>query len=1022
MQRYITAVTPLKAGRPGVRITELSASMNFARLPVGDGAVVVAAQSTLPTALACVHRRLLAGERQAAIRELDRLWRTRPADQATVAPLLGRLLVEEGEAAGLNMLRAVADAQHRPDVEAQLIWALWNFGQLSAAVLRLAECLQRYAIDPESSLARSAREIMASGRLAVAGWAAITPKWQLYVELPANAGAYELEIQGLAGERPVRRTMAASSTAHGHLFNLPRAPAGRLLRITADGQPLLGGELSLSPLFALDARSTARGRRVGGWVRLGWHPAQAPLVELADAYGKRQRLRPQVLGPDSRWYFELELRDSGLRGSRFDLAVRLPDGRWQPFADNPLLLASGLAVRERAMRPRPVVQRRSREPLPPPVDVIIPVYRGRAETMACIAAVCATVAGRAATILVVDDATPDAELAADLDRLAEQREIQLLRNAENLGFSASVNRAMAINEGHDAVLVNADVVVFGDWLLRLQRLAYSAPKIGSVTPFTDDDSVAHYTYGRNDAVARAENAAALDAYAAVAHRGASAALPVGVGYCMYVRRQCWRETGPFDAAVFGKGYGEESDWSMRARRRHWKHLLAADVFVHHAGGRSFGERRAALLERCARLLELRHPGYHRRVSRFLKADSLQPWRRSFDVHRLRAQRKPIVLILTLALPGGVHRFVTERCRHLERQGKLALLLRPRRLGSDACMLRTVDPQFPHLRFEMPAEIGMLRELLTSLPIEAVEFNHFIGLDPRLVDAALGLGVPYEVYLHDYSWICPRVTLVDETRQYCGEPQAIRHCERCVARNGSDLLESISVRKLRQRSAQWLAAARRIVAPSHDVASRYARYFPGLSVDVEPLENSVAAPRQWGVSGSGPVRVALLGGIGAHKGYQVLRACVRDVIRRGLELEFVVIGYSANDDVLRRTGKVFVTGEYRDGEVSALLRRERPDVVWLPSVWPETWCYTLTHALAAGVPIVAFDIGAIAERLRAAEAGVLLPLGLAAHRINDALLDVARDGNGGKSVFHSSGPRPRMGSALCVEGGSGAASH
>ncbi len=49
--------------------------------------------------------------------------------------------------------------------------------------------------------------------------------------------------------------------------------------------------------------------------------------------------------------------------------------------------------------------------------MIIPVYRGRRETLACIDSVLATAEAHA-RIVVVDDATDDRELAAALDALA----------------------------------------------------------------------------------------------------------------------------------------------------------------------------------------------------------------------------------------------------------------------------------------------------------------------------------------------------------------------------------------------------------------------------------------------------------------------------------------------------------------------------------------------------------------------------------------------------------------------------
>ena len=61
---------------------------------------------------------------------------------------------------------------------------------------------------------------------------------------------------------------------------------------------------------------------------------------------------------------------------------------------------------------------------------------------------------------------------------------------------------------------------------------------------------------------------------------------------------------------------------------------------------------------------------------------------------------------------------------------------------------------------------------------------------------------------------------------------------------------------------------------------------------------------------------------------------------------------------------------------------------LPSIFPETWCLSLAEAWRAGLRVVAFDIGAQAERIRRTGRGILLPLGLPARAINNALLAAA----------------------------------
>jgi len=211
----------------------------------------------------------------------------------------------------------------------------------------------------------------------------------------------------------------------------------------------------------------------------------------------------------------------------------------------------------------------------------------------------------------------------------------------------------------------------------------------------------------------------------------------------------------------------------------------------------------------------------------------------------------------------------------------------------------------------------------------------------------------------------------------------------VRRNGSNLAEDISVTALRKRSADWLRQARRVFAPSVDTARRLQRHFPALRVEVRPLSSPAIATRSLPIRATkSVVRVALIGAIGIHKGYRVLLACARDARARGLPLEFVVIGYTEHDEPLLKSGAVFITGRYTEAEAPYLLRRHQPDMTFLASVWPETWCYALDHALTAGLPIVAFELGAIAERLRAAGVGVLLPRELSASQINDRLLQIA----------------------------------
>jgi GT2 family glycosyltransferase len=935
-----------------------------------------------------------------ALRNLDRAWRCLPDDAATLAPIYGSLLTLEGRDhdAALGLLRRAADFTPDSDVAALIALTLLRLRRPEEARRQFEAALANYCVASDGLMSYVAGELMQHPIVGAPGWIGRNPELELIGELSADETS---NVLGVCLDGQATFTQLLRPKPHegrrSFRFQAQQSSLAATVEASIRGVPLVGSGARVPADFALDGRVRSSGRRVAGWVRLGWQPTRPMCLRIEDETGQLRTAKTgSVAPPGWRWPFQVDLRRIRLRGHRLQISAQLPDGRWQPLPESPLLLEP--AVRLPGGRPVGLpnwTSRTSRARLGRALiqnqrltDIIIPVYRSRKETLACIEAVLATI-DNTARVVVVDDATEDTELAAALDTLAATGRITLLRNSENQGFVASVSRAMALHATHDVVLLNSDTLVFDDWLIRLRAAAYSGSTVGTVTPLSNSGSIASYPHALGSTI-DAEDGAALHALAASTLSGTRVPIPVGVGFCLYMRRDCLRDVGEFDVSIFGKGYGEETDFCLRARRRGWSHRLAADVFVFHAGGASFAGRRAALLDRAERLINLRHPRYNAFIASFLAQDPLHALRRQLDKRRLATFDGRFVLLMTLTLAGGVDRFVAERCRDLRAQGLFPLVLRPVEAGNARrCELWTDAMQLPNLRYDIPAELPALSALLGTLRLDAIEIQHFLHLDARVIEAVRALPIPYDVFVHDYAWICPRVTLIDGSGHYCGEP-AVSVCQTCIRRNGSNLGETISVPALRARSETWLRGARRVIAPSADAATRVRRHFHDLEVLVQPHAAPVTPdPLPSRSAKDKTIRVALIGAIGEHKGYRILLQCARDARVRRLPLEFVVIGGTENDAPLLKTGKVFITGRYTEAEAPYLLRRELPDIAWLPSVWPETWCYTLDYALGAGLPVAAFDLGAIAERLRDSKTAALMPLELKPQGINDRLLQLAR---------------------------------
>jgi GT2 family glycosyltransferase len=928
---------------------------------------------------------LTARDLDQALRVTDRLWR-HASEDVDIAGLYARLLLRMGDHdAARRILAEAAERRPDPEIEASLVEALIAADAIEAAAQRLAAALRRFCLAPDGALAAAARRLIARPGPGLRGWVGVTAGLDLTGEVIGAGRHGRLELRSPADER-LAQVAIADPPAGPALFHLAPPPEGAgPLTVLVNGSPLLGSPISCRRDFDLDGRATTQGSRVTGWVKLGWLPSRPVDLVITDERGGRADIAaPTTTASPGPQRLDFRPRDKGLTGNQIFISAVLPDGSMQQLPDAPLLLEQAVPPFKAPARPhRRSDPRPAARPHRPPVAIVMPVYLGRDETLAALAALVRT-RRPGDEVIVVDDASPDPALSAELDALAARTSITLLRNDANLGFSASVNRGLAVHATRDAILLNADAVVHGDWIDRLQAAAYSSAGIGTATPLTNNGAIASYPGGEEQECS-ADAAAALDVLAAGANAGATVDLPVGVGFCLYIRRDCLAATGDFDAATFGKGYGEDNDFCMRARKHGWRHVLAADVFVRHAGGRSFGRRGHPLRERNARLLNLRHPGYDALVAKFLAADPARPVRRRLDEARLRQAGGRYVLIVTLALPGGVARFVAERCRALRARGVTPLLLQP---AAGGCALSSDDGHYRDLCYAVPGELAAMTALLAAIAIEHVELHHFLGFDGSVIDAVLALDAPHDVYIHDYVWICPRVSLIGGAGRYCGEP-SLAVCARCVRHNGSALTEAIAPKDLRRRSARWLGAARAVIAPCTDVASRITRHFPGLEPRIEPWQEeparNVAPPPRSDVT-----RIAIIGAIGEQKGYGVLLACAREAAAHNRPLEFVVIGHTEADEALIATGKVFITGRYDEPELAGLLRRERPHLVFFPSVTPETWCYTLTEAMSAGVPIVAFDLGAIAERLRNAGTGILIPLSADPVRLNQRLMSAAAD--------------------------------
>ncbi len=710
---------------------------------------------------------------------------------------------------------------------------------------------------------------------------------------------------------------------------------------------------------------------------------------LGRVAAERAEARAALLGPDGRGSERPALslaRRQAVRARIHDVERRRPDAAiaFQPGAAAAAAYGPGEVV-------RPTVQ-------PPPVCAIVPVYDGLADLRLCLAALLPQLGVRRVRAIVIDDASPDPEVGRYLAELESRRYpgLTIARNPKNLGFIATVNRGLAmLARGEDALLLNADTVLPPGAVERLARHCHVRPGIASVTPMSNTATILSFpsTTARN-ASPLGLDAAALDA--AFAGNGAEPVeVPTGVGFCMHLNRAALDEVGPF-SLDWGRGYCEEVEWCLTARDLGWVHLAATDTFVMHEGSVSFTPAaRLALLAVNHARLEALYPDYVPELEAFTRADPLEPLREAVLLRLLAGRFARLTLHLTHGFGGGTERFIADLC---------AL---PRAPEHEVAVLRPIDTDGEDRRLELSLDRagvsltlreGRVESFLAGLEGQgaavALHVQSRLVLTGGVLAGLLDGRRPYAVTLHDFQWYCPRVNLTDGRRFYCGEPPP-QVCQICVEGDldydfgdQGGLIRS-DMPGFLAFNERLLRGARALLAPSRDTAERYARRFGLTTIAVVPHPEAgpgpaLDRPRRHRAAGA-PLHVAVVGAIAEHKGYEILLRLCEQAARERAPLFLTVVGHTIDTPRLLRLGNAAVTGLYAPEDLPALLTEADPDVVFLPSVWPETYSYVLSEIRAAGYPAVAFDLGAPAERIRAEGGGHLIPPTRDAKVLLDALL-------------------------------------
>ncbi len=258
----------------------------------------------------------------------------------------------------------------------------------------------------------------------------------------------------------------------------------------------------------------------------------------------------------------------------------------------------------------------------------------------------------------------------------------------------------------------------------------------------------------------------------------------------------------------------------------------------------------------------------------------------------------------------------------------------------------------------------------------VHIESLSGLPLTLVPDLEERGVPTVLSVHDFTLFCRKPHLIERTTgEFCDYSRDMARCAACLS--DIDPEQRQSQTDYRRDGAAALERATAVIYPSDFLRHQHETLFPGRreaqsDAVIAPATSRPAHPAQ-----RSPERplIAFVGGAHLHKG----GALIAPTMERILQHDPTAVGfvYGSGDGrltrELRRAKGIRVRGYFRQGTLPSLLVRDRIAVAVLPSICPEAYALVVDECLSAGVPVIAFDLGAVGDRLRSWGAGLLVPL-------------------------------------------------
>lgn len=608
-------------------------------------------------------------------------------------------------------------------------------------------------------------------------------------------------------------------------------------------------------------------------------------------------------------------------------------------------------------------------------DIIIPIYNALDCLKECIDSIIRNTDLNNNGLILIDDKSPDErvrEYLREIENKYNDINIDVLYNEKNLGFVGTVNRGMKYSQ-NDVLLLNSDTEVPSLWLERIQKCAYSDKTIATVTALSNNATLVSVPVGlqpndipKNYTFEEYANIVAEASYLEYPD------LPTTHGFCMFIKREVLNLVGYFDEEKFGRGYGEENDFSFRCLDYGYRNVACDEVIVLHKESQSFLDDKTQLLKHNLEVLHDRYPAYSQKIDL---------WCRQFPLNnictnilyniQLRQRQNILFLIHDFENPrnnlGGTTIHCMDIITELRSKYNFHVLFPSNGIYKVHSFFEDDEQElvfdgvsaYSQYSYFNKDYYKLAEKIIKGLQIDVLHIHHMIGHYFDILDVAKENNIKTIITLHDFYCLCPSINMLYNMEKYClSLDQKEKNCKECLY-NKMRLANDI-IPIWQKRWYEFLKGFNLIITPSESTKMIVENVYNDLDCTV--IEHGIRADKQKSnlKIEENEFNIAFVGVMAKHKGAKVIEYLVKNT--KDKTIKYHLFGTSEFDSLERNTDNYTYHGRYNRTELQNLLKKNNIHMVCNLSIWPETYSYTLTETISGGVPVFALDIGAVGERI------------------------------------------------------------